>query len=390
MKVLVLTEVFPPKTGGSGRWMWELYRRMDRIDVQVAAPDTPGADAFDRTHALPIERLPLAFSNWGIFDLRGGPQYAAALARLVPLIRARKPEVIHCGKYLPEGLLGLLAGRITGVPFECYAHGEELTLGLTTRELRWLGAKVLRKTRRIIANSQNTRGLLMQKWAVPAEKIIVMHPGVDASRFKPAELSRPARERLGWQGRRVVLTVGTLQKRKGQDMMIRALPEIRRHCPDVLYAVAGEGRERDYLEGLVDEHGVRDLVQFRGLPTDEELIECYQQCDIFALPNRQVDWDIEGFGIVLIEAQACGRPVIAGDSGGAPETLVPGETGELVRCETPGPLARAVIALLDDANRRTIMGANGRRWVETRLDWNVLSREAEALFLNADRDAIGV
>lgn len=390
MTVLLLAEVFPPKTGGSGRWMWELYRRMERIEVHVAAGDTPGAESFDKTHSLAVARLPLAFSNWGIFDLRGGPEYAVALTKLVRVIRARRPEVIHCAKYLPEGLLALLAGKLTGVPFECYAHGEELTLGLTTRELRWLGATVLRKARRIVANSQNTRGLLMKKWAVPAEKITVMHPGVDASLFKPAERDRRARERLGWHDRRVVLTVGTLQKRKGQDMMIRALPEIRRHCPDVLYAVAGDGREREYLEGLVDECGVRDLVQFRGLPADEELIECYQQCDVFALPNRQVGWDIEGFGIVLIEAQACGRPVIAGDSGGAPETIIPGKTGELIPCETPEPLARAVVALLDDPDRRTVMGANGRRWVETRLDWRVLSREAEELFLKSDRDAVGV
>src|SRR4029453_2663396 len=124
------------------------------------------------------------------------------------------------------------------------------------------------------------------------------------------------RKELGRTGRQVVLTVGALQKRKGQDMMIRALPAIRRRCPDVLYAMIGEGWERPYLDKLVADHGVGDLVQFRGTPTDDEMIRCYQQCDLFALPNRQVGWDLEGFGIVLIEAQACGKPVVAGTSGG--------------------------------------------------------------------------
>ena len=123
------------------------------------------------------------------------------------------------------------------------------------------------------------------------------------------------RARLEWTGRRVVLTVGALQKRKGQDMMIRALPAIRQRCPDVLYAIVGEGWERPYLESLVAELSVADLVQFRATPADDELIECYQQCDLFALPNRQVGWDFEGFGIVLLEAQACGKPVVTGQSG---------------------------------------------------------------------------
>jgi phosphatidylinositol alpha-1,6-mannosyltransferase len=360
--------------------MWELYRRLGGIDLQIAAGDTPGADAFDRTHALRIQRLPLAFSNWGVFDVRGGPQYAAALARLLLLIRRTRPDVIHCGKFLPEGLLGLLAGTLSGIPFECYAHGEELTLGRTTGELRWLGSSVLRRARRIIANSHHTQHLLMTDWGVPSEKVVVMHPGVDTARFKPAPPSRAVRERLGWGNRRVVLTVGTLQKRKGQDMLIRALPEIRRQCPDVLYSIAGEGREREYLDRLVEEHGVTDLVQFRGVPRDEELIECYQQCDLFALPNRQVDWDLEGFGIVFLEAQACGRPVIAGKSGGAPETLRPSVTGEVVECDAPDDLARIVSELLNDPERRARMGTEGRRWIEERFSWDVLSRQAEELF----------
>src|SRR5258705_2519553 len=347
--------------------MWELYRRLGRIDLQIAAVNTPGAEAFDRTQALHIQRLPVAFSNWGIVDLRGGPQCAAALARLIPLVRRTRPDVIHAGKYLPEGLLALIAGKLTGIPFECYAHGEELTLGRTTRELRWLGNRVLRQARRIIANSHHTQHLLMTEWGVPPEKIAVMHPGVDTTRFTPASPSRAVRERLGWGDRRVVLTVGTLQKRKGQDMLIRALPEIRRQCPDVLYSIAGEGREREYLDRVVEEHRVADVVQFRGVPRDEELIECYQQCDLFALPNRQVGWDLEGFGIVFLEAQACGRPVIAGKSGGAPETLQPSVTGEVVDCEAPDDLARIVSKLLSDPERRARMGAAGRRLVEERF-----------------------
>ncbi len=207
-----------------------------------------------------------------------------------------------------------------------------------------------------------------------------MHPGVDTAHFVPAPHSPEARQTLAWGHRRVILTVGALQKRKGQDMLIRALPAIRQRCPDVLYAIAGEGWERPSLESLVAECGVADLVQFRGMPGDAELVSCYQQCDLFALPNRQVGWDFEGFGIVLLEAQACGRPVIAGRSGGTAETIDPSRTGEIVDCDTPDSLAGLAADLLQDDARRSRMGTLARQWVAEHFAWDVLSRQAADLF----------
>jgi phosphatidylinositol alpha-1,6-mannosyltransferase len=178
----------------------------------------------------------------------------------------------------------------------------------------------------------------------------------------------------------VVLTVGALQKRKGQDMMIRALPTVRAVCPDVLYVMAGEGWERPKLEQLVDDLDVRGAVHFMDAPPDNEVVTLYQQCDLFVLANRQVGWDIEGFGIVLLEAQACGIPVIAGRSGGTSETLQGGVTGELVACESPELLADVVTSLLNDVDRRHAMGAAGRQWVQSRFDWTVLAAQAGRLF----------
>jgi phosphatidylinositol alpha-1,6-mannosyltransferase len=148
----------------------------------------------------------------------------------------------------------------------------------------------------------------------------------------------------------------------------------------VLYVMAGEGWERDYLARIVDELRLGDSVQFREVMTDEELAECYQQCDLFALPNRRVGWDIEGFGIVLLEAQACGKAVLAGRSGGTADTLIPGETGELVDCETTEPLANAVVTLLRDPARLETMGTRGRALMVERFDWSVLMRQATSLF----------
>ncbi len=389
MNLLVLAQVFPPRRGGSGQWLWELYRRVDAregappaspIHVHVIAGNTVGSDAFDRESTLPIQRMSLDFASWGIFSLRGVAQYARTFARVRHLARRIGADAIHCGKSLPEGLIGAAISRVCAIPLLIYVHGEELTLAAASWELRHLTSAVLRRAQTIVANSEHTKRLLVESWSAAPEHVVVMHPGVDVRKFAPAPASDQVRRRLGWNGRRVILTVGALQKRKGQDMMIRALPAIRARCPDVLYSIAGEGWERQYLEELAASCGVRDAVQFRGAPAETELIESYQQCDVFALPNRQIGWDFEGFGIVLLEAQACGRPVIAGRSGGTSETMQAGGTGDIVACERPDELAAVAADLLDDQRRRATLGANARRWVCERFDWDVLSQQARKVF----------
>lgn len=383
MRVLLISDVFPPRSGGSGRWLWELYRRLEGLRVDVVAGMVPGAEAFDGSATLSIARMPLSFATWGLLSPRGLWQYARAVLRIERVRRRVRPDVIHCGKCLPEGLIALAMKKLHGIPFYCFVHGEELTLAATSKELRWLTSTVLRESAGIIANSRHSRDMVVRSWNVPERQVAVMHPGVDTTQFTPSPADEKVRRQLGWVNRRVILSVGALQKRKGQDMMIRALPIIRARFPDVLYAVVGEGWERSYLDALVAEHGVGDLVQFRGVPSDAELIQCYQQCEVFALPNRQVGWDFEGFGIVLLEAQACGRPVIAGLSGGTGETLDPSRTGLLVPCETPQATADAVCRILEDPERGSMMGSQAREWVVERFDWKILSRHAERLFSDA-------
>lgn len=380
MKILVLSEVFPPTIGGSGRWLWELHRRLDGFDVQVVTDRVPGAAEFDASSELPIHRIPLHFADWGLSDARAGVQYARAFFKLNGLVARIRPDVIHCGRCLPEGLLALMVKKRRRTPFSCFAHGEELTLANTSQELRWLTRRVASGAKSIVANTHHTKEIVVDTYGAPESRVRVLHPGVDASVFKPAPPDALVRQQLGWTDRRVVLTVGTLLLRKGQDMMIRALPEIKRRCPDVLYVIVGDGPDRARIEGLVAEHKVADLVQFRKITGDDELIRCYQQCDLFALPNRRVDWDIEGFGIVLLEAQSCGKPVLTGSSGGTAETLEPGRTGEIVSCDAPDSLADSVSALLSDPERRATLGAQARQRILERFDWPRLARQAAALF----------
>jgi phosphatidyl-myo-inositol dimannoside synthase len=214
---------------------------------------------------------------------------------------------------------------------------------------------------------------------VPATRLEVLHPGVDTQGFQPAPRDRASRAVLGWGERPVVLTVARLQERKGHDRMLEALPAIVARQPDLVWAVVGDGAFRSALEARAAALGVADNVRFHGAVDDPLLTLAYQQCDLFVLPNREVEGDFEGFGMVLLEAQACGRAVVAGASGGTAEAMRDGETGRLVDAADPAAIAAVVGELLAQPERRRAMGERGREWA-TRFDWDRHTVAAVALW----------
>ncbi len=391
MTTLLVSEIFPPKIGGSGRWFWELYSRLPRDAYAVAAGSDPDERRIDRATDLRIDRVPLSFPTRFLRPSSIGPYWRAA-RMLTDSVRQRGVQWLHAARCLPEGLLAAAVARRCGIRYACFAHGEEVNLSnreLTppwhrrrvyeSRELGWIVGVVLKNAAYVIANSDNTAAILTERWGLPSERVQRVHPGVDIDRFTPG-VDPDVRARLRWSDRRVILTVGRLQRRKGHDVLIRALPDIRARVPEVLYAIVGDGEERAGLERLAASTGVVDAVRFLGEVGDDELLDCYRQCDLFVLPNREIAGDIEGFGLVLLEAQACGRPVVAGDSGGTRETMDPGRTGLLVPCDHPAELAERLAELLADPARLESMGAAGRRWIEERFGWDASARSAAEVF----------
>lgn len=394
MTTLLVSDVFPPKTGGSGRWFWEISRRLPRESLVIAAGEDPRQDAFDRTHDLRVVRTPLGMPSRTLTRPRDVANYFRGIEALLALVRSENIARIVGGRCLPEGLMARVLGWWTGLPYAVFAHGEDVNLVaartkmdcppgggmLESRQYRWLTRWVLRGASFVIANCRNTRRMLIEDWGLQAERVRLLNPGVDTRRFVPVPRCEEVRARLGWGARPVVLTTSRLTKRKGQDRMIRALPIIRQAVPDVLYAVVGDGEERPALEQLTGQLGLRNHVQFLGEADEQSLVECYQQCDVFVLPNRQMGTDVEGFGMVLLEAQACGKPVVAGASGGTAETMQVPDTGLTVTSEGFDELGRIVVDLLGNAPQRAQMGAAGREWVVARFDWEPLSRLAAQMF----------
>jgi phosphatidyl-myo-inositol dimannoside synthase len=372
--------VFPPEVGGSGRWLWELYSRLPRDEYVVVANVNPGAAEFDRTHNLRIVRLPLEFRSWGALGWRSGNAYLGLYRRLRRIAAEKAVARVHAACILPEGFLAWMLRQRLQIPYLVYIHGEELNVVRQSHELTWMSKRVLADASQIIANSDNTASLLQSTWSVPLARIHVMRPGVDTNKYRPMPRDEAARHDLGWDNRPVVLTVGRLQPRKGQDLFVRALPEIRSRIPDILYAIVGDGRERDRLARLVDELHLAEQVVMHGELADRDLVKAFQQCDLFALPNRTECGDIEGFGMVLLEAQACGKPVLTGDSGGTREAIRSGETGIVVDCTSASNIAAETNRLLSDCTHLASMGRRGRDWVCAKFDWEVCVAEARRVF----------
>ncbi|GLX82094.1 glycosyltransferase family 4 protein [Thalassotalea eurytherma] len=381
-KTLVLTENFPPISGGSGRWFWELYSRLPKEEYLIVADNIEGAAEFDSTHDVSIIRIPLKSAEWGIKSFQGLKFYFNTIKKLRKIIKEHNITKIHTGRVIHEGVTAWLLSLFTNVKFITYVHGEDVETAATSGEHNLMVKQVCKHAETIICNSLNSADIVKRLGYATDEKVKVLHPGVDASRFVPAETDDKFKQEMAWTNKKVIITVGRLQQRKGQDMMLKAMPDILKSHPDALYAVIGRGECKEQLTQLVDELNLKDNVQLLDEITDQQMIQCYQQCDLFILPNRTIGNDIEGFGMVLVEAQACGKPVIAGDSGGTKETMVVNESGYILDCTNNAVIANKINQYLEYPEQLKKMGLVGRSHVENELDWVAHVEKAKQIFSN--------
>ena len=378
-KTLLLTENFPPKEGGSGRWFWELYSRLPNDKVLIVANDTPEGREFDKTHELDIVRIELESTEWGLASTKGLGFYWETIRKVLKLIKEYGIEEVHCGRVIPEGVIARALKLLAGARYNCYIHGEDVETAATSREHSLLVKNVCKNASMLICNSENTANIVRKLGFDSGSKCEVLHPGVDTSRFEVAAPDTSFRQQMGWSGKRVLLTVGRLQRRKGQDFLIKSMPALLKEFPDLFYAVVGRGECYDELISLVDQHKLHDNVCVYPDMDDEALIKCYQQCDIFILPNRTIDNDIEGFGMVLVEAQVCGKPVIAGDSGGTRETMNIGKTGHIIDCSSTENLLNGLSPIL--RNREIVDGeVDIADYAKNRFNWDQHVAKAKRLF----------
>ena len=376
--VVLVSELFPPDVGGTPSLFSNVYRRLGSTDLRVltSVREAPALVSSDGPFA--ITRIPMAAPHWGITNLGSLRRYWRVIARM-RVESARRATTFHCARALPEGLAALCATSLSGSSnYLCWTHGEELHYASSSRELSFLLARVHRGAAAIIANSRYTAREL-ERIGVPQEKVRVVYPGVDVERFSRCQSAARIRSRYASPDDVLLLTVGRLQRRKGHDLAIAAVASLGQEIPRLKYLIVGEGEERSRLEKLVDQHGLCERVVFAGAVDDDALPAYYAAADVFLHPNRVDGGDVEGFGIVFLEAAAASKPVIGGGTGGVPEAVEQGVTGLLVTGTDVGELAEAVRVLARDPVRRREMGDAGRARVSRQFTWARAAAEVTAI-----------
>ena len=361
-RVLLVTNDFPPRSGGIQSYLEQFVNRLaagGEHELTVYAPQWKGADDYDRAAPYRVVRHPTTL-------MLPEPRVDS---RMRALIAEHGIETVWFGAAAPLALLADRARAAGATRVLASTHGHEVgwsMLPVARNALRRIGDT----TDVVTYVSRYTRGRFASAFG-PRARLEHLPPGVDTDRFRPDPAARAAlRERHGLGERPVVVCVSRLVPRKGQDMLIRAWPRIRDSVQGAALVIVGGGPHAEALHRLAHDGGVAgDVVFTSGVP-GAELPAYYAMADVFAMPcrTRGGGLDVEGLGIVFLEASATGVPVVAGRSGGAPETVLDGETGRVVDGRAADDIATAITGLLADPQLARRMGEAGRRWIIR--DWN--------------------
>ena len=363
LRLLMITELFLPTKGGTAVSFDDDFRRLGGKEVHIITADVPGAVEFDRNHPNSIHRLVLKRREW--LKPESLLIYTKFLLQSLWLTVTRRITAIYAGRALPEGLVALVVARLTRRPVFIYAHGEELTGWGRGRKFQAM-CFAMRNADGILSNSDNTRDTLINLLGVDSQRIALIYPTVDEERFCPGLPDDDLRSSVGVTGdKKLILSVGRLQRRKGFDNVIRSLSALLEQGLDIEYALIGIGEDLDYLQGLARELDVVHRVHFLGHVSYEDLPRWYNASDLFAMPNRDINGDTEGFGLVFLEAAASGKPAVAGKAGGTGSAVVEGVTGLRVDGENVAEITVGLGQLLNDPVESSKMGHAARQRVLT-------------------------
>ncbi|WP_402469237.1 glycosyltransferase family 4 protein [Isoptericola aurantiacus] len=365
-RILVVTNDFPPRQGGIETFVHAMTSRFDPADLVVYTSSTPGQEEYDRTLAHPVVRAPTRM-------LLPTP---ARTRDVVRLVQEHRCEAVWFGAAAPLGLMAPTLRRRTAVRrMVATTHGHELWWARVPGTRAAL-ARIGRNVDHLTYLSDRTVGTLAQVVGPDvAARAVRLSPGVDPETFAGVDPvgGREVRARYGIPADApVVLCAARLVARKGQDTLVRAMPAVLRDVPAARLLIVGDGPDADRLRRLVAELGLGDRVVLAGGHPHTAMPAFYAASDVFAMPSRsrRGGLEVEGLGIVYLEAQAAGLPVLVGDSGGAPDAVQDGETGFVVDGTDPDDVADRLRLLLGDPERRRRLGAAGPGWVRGAWTWD--------------------
>ena len=392
MKVCLLTSSFPRFRGDSaGAFIYHLAKalREKEVDIDVVCPHDPGSRYFDIWDRVRIRRVPYSYPlgvqklcyGAGILNnIRKNPVLVfqvpglffaeAAFASLV--ISKGKADILHAHWSVPQGMVGALCKRLLGVKLVISVHGSDV-FGFRHPTLSKINGKVISCADACTVNSRATQKLVAG--ASKRDNIKIIPMGVDLGLFQ----ERKCREKFGERStshEQTILFVGRLIEFKGVEYLVRAIPKIRVSYPKAKVLVIGSGPEKARLVKLAEILNVQDSVVFKKEIPQEELPDYYCVADVVVLPSIHTrKGETEGLGVVLLEAMACGVPVVGSNVGGIPDIIKHGETGLLAAEKDPEDLADKILKLVDDKRLRKRVIENGLKLVRENFSWDVIAEK---------------
>jgi phosphatidyl-myo-inositol dimannoside synthase len=365
-KILCITNDFGPRAGGIETFVIGLIERLPHSRVIVYTSAQDNCESYDRKW----------LEDFGVEVVRDKAKILLPTPGVAfcvnALVRERSISTVFFGAAAPLGLLSKGLRRAGASHIVALTHGHEVWWSKVW-PFTWAMKSIARQVDHLTYLGEFTRNAITQSISENAAKSMVkIAPGIDTDHFSPQDAVE-LRAELGLAQKKVIVSVGRLVHRKGQDVLIEAMPAIMKEIPDAHILMIGEGPYRSYLQNRAKALGIQDRVTFIGRIQYADLPRYICVGDIFVMPSRSrlAGLEVEGLGIVYLEASACGLPVIAGNSGGAPDAVLEGETGLVVDGTNKADVAAAVIELLLDAQRCKAMGLRGRQWIIQEWRWDI-------------------
>jgi phosphatidyl-myo-inositol dimannoside synthase len=380
MRIALLTDEFLPHAGGSRFYYYNLFKRISTMgdEVTVLTSKVPGWQEFDNKEQTKCFTIKRNFKSLRDLSYSQLPKIFGPMLISVFFSALHRPDVLHSGDLYPPGVIAIMLKKLFGIPFVAYCHGEDITLTDERRFQPRLRNMIYHSANAIIANGEFAVQNLL-RIGIEREKIHKITPGLDVSLFYLDTADTGLRRRYAIDGELVLMTVARLVSRKGHSRVIRALADLTPDVPSFKYVIVGRGPLEAELRALTIERNLQDRVIFAGFVADDQLNHHYNLADVVVMPNTGDDGDVEGFGMVFLEANAAGKPVIGGRSGGTAEAILDKETGFLVDPSDDQELRDALYTLLTDGELRRRMGLAGLRRAQTEFSWESRAAELRAI-----------
>ncbi|MDD1463571.1 glycosyltransferase family 4 protein, partial [Dolichospermum sp. ST_sed2] len=330
LKTLLITSDFPPKIGGVSEYLSNICSRLNPSDIAVLSPIEKTSDSFDQSQKYIIYRKKFYSACRFIW-----PKWIILLYNSINIVRKYEFKQILVGQILPVGTVALIINYFFKIPYIVSTHAMDITILASSNRKTWLAKKILDRSAQIITVSHYTKSKIMSLGFIE-KKIVIISPGTDIINQSKIDMGKEAASKYNLEGKRILLTVGRIIERKGHMEVLKALPDIIKAFSDINYVITSDGPYKAELDKFIAQNNLKDYVTFTGQINRDILPSLYQLSEIFIMPTRILaNNDVEGFGIVYLEANAFGKPVVAYNSGGVSDAVLHKKTGILVEPKKP-------------------------------------------------------